>query len=86
MGSTFSRLAARHPFLEGIGGELNAAIDALVPLEVPEGTALFDEARHGPAGTLVPGTEQFTLVPNDSGSLLDDLTARIHQANETSST
>lgn len=45
MESTIQRLGEKHPFLKGIDGELNAAIDALRPFEVPEGAALFDEGQ-----------------------------------------
>ena len=43
--TTSHRLAARHPFLEGIDDSIRESLDALRPLEVPEGTALFDEGQ-----------------------------------------
>jgi hypothetical protein len=43
------------------------------PDEVFNVLAKFGLGQVSPAGTLVPGTEQFTLVGNDSGAMLDDL-------------
>ena len=44
------------------------------PDEVFNVLAKFGLAQVSPVGTLVPGTEQFTLLPDNSGALMDDLT------------
>jgi hypothetical protein len=45
------------------------------PDEVFNVLAKFGLGQVNAGGTLVPGTQPFTLVPNDNGALLDDLTA-----------